>query len=114
MKTIYLALAAVGTVVPYLFFLEHFATAGLNPIVFVASGFANPGAAGLTADLLIASFTFWVFLFANGEGRRAAWLIPITLLVGLSCALPLYLYLRARDRATTPSARPAAASAQLG
>ena len=106
MKTVYLTLAVAGAVIPYLFFLEHFATAGLDPIAFVASGFANPGAAGLTADLLLASLAFCVYV----EGRRAAFLIPITLLVGLSCALPLYLYLRARDAAAT-SARPAAASA---
>lgn len=114
MKTVYLVLAVVGAVVPYLFFLEHFATMGLNPIVFVASGFANPGAAGLTADLLIASVVFWVFLFAHGEGRRAGWLIPVNLLIGLSCALPLYLYLRARDASATRHVRTGAASAQVG
>jgi hypothetical protein len=104
MKTVYLSLAVLGTVVPYAFFLQHFAVAGLSPLAFVAAGFANPGAAGLTSDLLVSSLVFWVYLFANGEARRAALLIPLNLLVGLSCALPFYLYLRARAASAGPVA----------
>ena len=104
MKHVYLGLAVLGAVVPYFFFWQHFALAGLNPMALVVSGFSNPGAAGLTADLLVSSLVFWVYLFANGEGRRAELLIPVNLLVGLSCALPLYLYLRSRSRAPAPAA----------
>jgi hypothetical protein len=114
MKHVYLGLAVLGAVVPYLFFLEHFATAGLNPMVFVASAFANPGAAGMTADLVLSSVVFWVFLFAAGEGRRALLLIPVNLLIGLSCALPLYLYLRSRERAGAPAVTAGAASPHVG
>jgi len=114
MKNVYLGLAVLGAVVPYLFFLEHFASAGLNPLVFVAAGFANPAAAGLTADLVLSSLVFWVFLFAAGEGRRAAFLIPINLLIGLSCALPLYLYLRSRETSAAPAQRTGAASPHAG
>jgi hypothetical protein len=104
MKNVYLGLAVLGAVVPYLFFVQHFAAAGLSLLAFIAAGFANPGASGLTADLLLSSVVFWVYLFAAGDGRRAALLIPVNLLIGLSCALPLYLYLRARGPAPAPAA----------
>lgn len=98
MKNVYLILAVLGTVLPYAFFVQHFEAAGLNPLALVAAGFANPGAGGLVIDLVVSSAVFWSYLFANGEGHRAAWLIPLNLLIGLSCVLPLYLYLRVRDR----------------
>ena len=115
MKNVYLALAVLGAVLPYVFFLQHFAAAGPDPLALLAAFFANPGASGAATDLVWSSLVFWVYLFANGEGRRAVLLIPINLLIGLSCALPLYLYLRARERsapAAPASAR--AASTQVG
>ncbi len=99
MKHVYLVLAVVGAVVPYIFFLRHMAAAGLDPGTFVAAAFATLVGGGVAADLLISSLVFWVYLFAAGEGGRATWLIPINLLIGLSCALPLYLYVRARAAA---------------
>lgn len=105
MKNVYLILAILGAVVPYLFFVPHVAAAGPDPAAFVTAAFATLVAGGLAADLVICSVVFWVYLFANGEGGRAAWLIPVNLLIGLSCALPLYLYLRAQSPA--PAASPA-------
>ncbi|MDZ7670128.1 MAG: DUF2834 domain-containing protein [Gammaproteobacteria bacterium] len=96
MKHLYLALAVVGAVVPYVFFLQHIAAAGPDPVSFAAAAFATLVGGGVAADLLVSSLVFWVYLFAAGEGARAAWLIPVNLLIGLSCALPLYLYVRAR------------------
>ena len=113
MKNLYLGLAVLGAVVPYAFFLEHFAAAGTNPLVFLAAGFANPVAGGITADLVLSSLVFWVYLFAAGESRRTLYLIPINLLIGLSCALPLYLYLLSRER-TVSSMRAGAASSHAG
>jgi hypothetical protein len=64
--------------------------------------FANPVASGAATDLVVSSVVFWVWLFASGEGRRAIYLIPANLLVGLSLALPLWLYLRARSAEASP------------
>jgi hypothetical protein len=60
--------------------------------------FANPITSMFAVDLLITSFVFWVFLFA--EGRRLEmgnlWLyVLLNLFVGLSLAFPLFLYFRA-------------------
>ncbi len=96
MKNVYLLLAVLGAVVPYIFFLEHFAAAGPGIRDFLAAVFANPAASGFAADVLISSVVLWVFLYASGHGRRAWLIVPLNLLIGLSCALPAYLYLRAR------------------
>ncbi len=115
MQRLYLAFAVLGAVVPWLFFAQHFAGAGPSLPGFLAAGFANPAASGLTADLVISSAVFWAYLFGAGEGRRAALLIPVNVLIGLSCALPLYLHLRSRTgTAAAPSAMAGSASPHVG
>ncbi len=93
MKNLYLAAAIVGTVIPYYFFIQHFAVDGYSVGVFLKALFANPAAAGGTSDLFISSFVFWAYMFARGAGAPRPWpFIALNLGVGLSCALPLYLY----------------------
>jgi hypothetical protein len=103
----FLALAVIGTLVPYAFFAGFFAAEGLAGD-FLGAAFANGAAGGLTADLLVASLVFWVFLFTEGRrvGVRQRWLyVALNLVVGLSCALPLFLWARARaGAAVTPGA----------
>ena len=95
MKSIYLALTAIGTVLPLLFFVDWFAAAGFSPLSFLGAAFANDAASGLSTDLLVSSLAFWVFLASRRTPR--VWLyVLLTLAVGLSCALPYYLYVQAR------------------
>jgi hypothetical protein len=94
-KKLYLLLAIAGAVIPYLFLVQYFADAGLSPTRFIDTLFANGAVGGFTADLLISSLAFWIFMFhrsANGEGPKPFWFIVINLTIGLSCALPAYLY----------------------
>lgn len=109
MKNVYLVLAVLGTVLPYWFFAQHFAAAGVSLPEFLRLAFANPVAAGLSTDVVVSSAVFWAWLGASGDGHRAWFLVPLNLAIGLSCALPLYLYLRCRDRdQATGRAAPAA------
>ena len=104
MKTLYLILAIVGAVVPYIFFIQHFSGEGIGLVGFVRALFANPAASGFTADLLITSSVFWIFMFQQnkrGKGPRPVIFIVLNLLIGLSCAFPAYLY--ARERAQPSS-----------
>ncbi len=103
MKNVYLILAIVGAVVPYLFFFQFFAAAGLDLPAFVSALFLNGAVAGFTADLLISSLVFWVYLFSRDDGPAPWPFIVLNLTIGLSCALPAYLY------KVTPSGRAAAA-----
>jgi hypothetical protein len=98
MKKIYLVLAIAGAILPYLFFAQFIMREGVNLASFVSALFANPAAAGFTTDLLFTSFVFWLMMFV--ERRRDSTqpspylFIALNLLIGLSCAIPAYLYAR--------------------
>jgi hypothetical protein len=101
MKHVYLVAAVIGAIVPYIFFIQYFSAGNLSPMDFLSAWFINPAAGGVAADALIASIVFWMFMFhrnrfAHGPGP---WLfIALNLLIGLSCALPAYLYAQERQR----------------
>lgn len=104
MKNIYLILAVIGAVVPYVFFLDFLGNAGPDPAGFLGALFVNGAAAGFTADVLISSLVFWIYLFSRREGP-APWLyIVLNLTIGLSCALPAYLYSVTRKADTCSAA----------
>ena len=97
MRPLYAIAAILGTVLPWLFFGSFFAASGLDIPGFVAGLFANGAAAGFSTDVLISIAVFW--LWSLGDARRHAitnwWLVlPAGFTVGLSLALPLYLWLR--------------------
>jgi hypothetical protein len=97
MKNVYLIAAIVGALVPYAFFLQHFAVVGFDVGAFVRATFANPAASGFAADLLISSAVFWAWMQSRRPGGPS--LVPfiaLNCLIGLSCALPAYLYVCAR------------------
>jgi len=91
MKHTYLVFAVVGAVVPYAFFGNFFMNQGISLTVFLQALFANGAAAGFTADLLITSGVFWIYMLSKKEPK--IWLfVLLNLTIGLSCALPAYLY----------------------
>ncbi len=97
MKKLYLSLAVVGAIVPYVFFLQFFAAEGVNVARFISALFVNGAAGGFSADLFLAPFIFWLFMFQeikNSNGPKPYVFIVLNLLVGLCCALPAYLYAR--------------------
>lgn len=96
MKNIYLAMAIIGAVVPYIFFVQFFGEAGIDLFAFIAALFANGAAGGFSADLLISSFVFWFFMFnqQKDSGPKPWLFIALNLTIGLSCALPAYLWAR--------------------
>ncbi len=97
MKKLYLVLAIVGAVLPYAFFIQHISSEGVSLMAFLAAVFANPAAGGFTADLLFTSMVFWIFMFhqrSREKGPPPTLFIVLNLLIGLSCALPAYLYAR--------------------
>ncbi len=95
MANVFLILAVVGAVVPYVFFTDFFLKEGLTGD-FIGSLFVNGAAGGFTADLLITSLAFWIYLW-HTRVQRLWMYVLVNLTIGLSCALPLYLYMRLRD-----------------
>jgi FtsH-binding integral membrane protein len=101
MKKLYLGLAFVGTVWPYAHFVPFLMTHGLDLALFVQQAFANQIASFFAADLLVSWAVFWVFAFHEAARLRIkGWWICLVanLVVGLSLALPLFLWMRERQR----------------
>ena len=100
MKKLYLLLAIIGAIVPYIFFFQFFQTEGLNIPAFISALFVNGAAGGFSADLLLTSFVFWLFMFQQvkgSSGPKPYIFIVLNLAIGLSCALPAYLYAREKQ-----------------
>jgi hypothetical protein len=97
LKTTYLILALLGAAIPIVFFANFVAEQGVDLRAFVAALFVNGAAGGFTADLLISSFVFWIYMFSDQKDGPKPWaFIALNLCIGLSCALPAYLWARTR------------------
>ncbi len=97
LRHLYLGMAFLGAVLPYVFFARFMTSGDTTPGAFVAQLFATPPASGFTTDLLITSVTFWIWsnVEARNRGMRHWWAyVVVNLAVGLSCALPAFLYFR--------------------
>lgn len=95
-KNIFLILTVLGFIAPYYFFLQvrEFDLAG-----FLQQVSASELLSGLAMDLLVAVIVFWFFMFTEARKlqMKNAWVYVLaTMLVGLSFALPLFLYFRER------------------
>ena len=99
MRQFYLWAAIIGTILPWISFGPFLADNGLNPFRILSALYVNGASAGLSTDFFITVFVFWVFVIvdARREGIRNYWpLLPAALFIGLSMAIPSYLYLRER------------------
>ena len=93
----YLALAVWGAVHPMYYFIQWFAQNGLDLRGMVEAWHANAAASGLVWDLTIAAIALTVWIVAEVAVRRnwrALIAIPVTFCIGVSCGLPLYLFMR--------------------
>jgi hypothetical protein len=96
MKRFYLVAAIICGVTPYAIYFGYLAYApGASGALSLAWG--SPIAAATLADFSISCLVFWPFLFRESKrlGIRYWWaFIPANLIIGLSFALPAFLYLR--------------------
>jgi hypothetical protein len=95
-KTVFLVLAIIGFIAPYYFFLQvnDFDLTALFQ-QFAASKILS----GTAMDLLVSVIVFWFFMFTEAKklDMKNAWVYLLaTFLIGLSFALPLFLYFRER------------------
>lgn len=101
MRYVFLALAVWGTIHPMSYFLMWFAENGLDLWGMVDAWHVNAATSGLVWDLTIAAVALTVWVVYEAWQHRD-WMrllaIPATFCIGVSCGLPLYLYLRMRVR----------------
>lgn len=99
LRLTYLALAIWGAVHPMYWFLRHMRETGTGLGGLIDAWYVNASTTGLTWDLTIAAMALTVWIVAETRVRRnweALLAIPATFCIGVSCGLPLYLYLRTR------------------
>jgi len=99
LRGLYLALAVWGAIHPMWYFISWFNANGYDLVAMVDAWHANAATSGLVWDLTIAAVALSVFVLTESVARRN-WIgliaIPATFGIGVSCGLPLYLFLRSR------------------
>jgi len=101
MATFYLILVVAGMVIPYSRFVPWVAAHGLDPLLFFSELFSTRIGGFFGLDVVISAVVLIAFIRHEGARlrMRLLWLpIAATCLVGVSCGLPLFLYLRERQR----------------
>lgn len=97
MKRIFLAGAIIGTVLPLTFFALFLIANGVDGSAFLRQLFQNHVSTFFAMDVMVSALVLWVFVFVEGRRRRMRnlWIYVLcTVLVGVSLALPLFLFIR--------------------
>jgi Protein of unknown function DUF2834 len=99
MKTLYLGLCVLGTVLPYSQFIPFLREHGVDVRLFLEQLFATRIGGFFGMDVIVSSVVLWVFVRVEGRRLRMRHLwapLVAILTVGVSLGLPLFLYLRER------------------
>ncbi len=98
-RYVWLALAVWGAIHPMYYFVTYMRTEGSGLGGLIDAWYVNASTTGLVWDLTIAAIalTIWVVVetVQRRDGLRLL-AIPATFGIGVSCGLPLYLFLRSR------------------
>lgn len=97
MKYLYLVLCVVGTLIPLSFFVPFLTRYGMDFGQFMQQIWANDISRFFAADLIIACIVAWCMMAREAQRRniRYWWVaMAATFVVGLSLALPLFLFMR--------------------
>ena len=99
LRMIYLALAVWGAIHPMYWFIKHMREVGGGLSGLIEAWHVNASSTGLVWDLTIAAIALTIWAIAETWVRKnwsALLAIPATFGIGVSCGLPLYLFLRSR------------------
>ena len=96
-KNIYLFLAIIGFLVPYYFLISFLLAHGVDARLFLRQLFGTPISSFFAVDLLLSCVVFVSFMIqeATRHSMKHRWVYLLALCsVGLSFALPLFLWAR--------------------
>lgn len=99
MRWLYLTAAVLGAILPLSQLLPFLAEHGLDVPLLFRQLFQTHASAFFGLDVIVSSVVLWLFVFSEGRRRRMGrlWLYVVcNLAVGVSLALPLFLYFRER------------------
>ncbi|MCE2594827.1 DUF2834 domain-containing protein [Motilimonas cestriensis] len=104
MTKLYLVLAILGTVLPYGAFVPWLFANGVDIVLFAEQATVNAISTFAWLDVLVSAIVSLVFIVVDGTRNRIKYYqvaIVATLTVGVSCGLPLYLYLKEKQQKTS-------------
>jgi hypothetical protein len=99
MQWLFLITAILGAALPLSYLSPFLATHGLDIPLLFRQLFENNVSAFFGTDVIVSSVALWLLLFSEGRrrGMRNLWLYVVcNLAVGVSLALPLFLFFRER------------------
>ena len=99
LRMTYLALAVLGAILPSVFYGQWLATHGLVIVSEITNWSASGLLTAISWDIAITVVAFFIFVFYEALARKdylPLVVFPVTLVVGLACGFPLYLFLRSR------------------
>ena len=99
MQWLYLAVAILGAALPLSQLVPFVMAHGLDVPLLFRQLFETNAAAFFGLDVIVSSVALWLFVFTEGRRRRMKnlWLYVVcNLAVGVSLALPLFLFFRER------------------
>ncbi|WP_295230577.1 DUF2834 domain-containing protein [uncultured Chryseobacterium sp.] len=97
MKYVYLLFFVLGTVLPLAQFFPFIIQYGLNSNLFFSQLFANRMSSFFAMDVLVSAVVMIIFIAFESKrlNIKNTWVCYAGLLIaGVSCALPLFLYMR--------------------
>ena len=97
MLWLYLIAAILGTILPLSQLVPFLALHGMDVRLLFEQLFQNHSGAFFGMDVIVSSFVLWLFVFSEGRrrGMKNLWLYVVcNLVVGVSLALPLFLFFR--------------------
>jgi hypothetical protein len=101
MQWLYLIAAVLGAILPLSQLAPFLAEHGFDLPQLFKQLFQNHVSAFFGLDVIVSSFVLWLFVFSEGRrrGMRKLWLYVLcNLAVGVSLALPLFLFFRERNK----------------
>ncbi|MDT7603517.1 MAG: hypothetical protein QOF61_1514 [Acidobacteriota bacterium] len=99
MQWLYLIAALLGAILPLSQLFPFLTTYGFDVPLLFRQLFQTHVSAFFAMDVIVSSFVLWLFVFSEGRrrGMKNLWLYVLcNLAVGVSLALPLFLFFRER------------------
>ncbi|MAN62109.1 MAG: hypothetical protein CMI60_09195 [Parvibaculum sp.] len=97
LRWFYFGAMVAGTLLPLSQFLPWLSENGLDIPLFFAELFANPISGFFGWDVIVSALVLIPFILIEGKrlGMARLWMpVAGTFLIGVSCGLPMFLYLR--------------------
>lgn len=101
MIKVYLFLTVLGIAIPFGAFIPWLVNNGLDFIALFNAAIVNPISIFAWLDVIVAALVLLIFIIVDGKQHKVKnfWFAIVgTLSVGVSFGLPLYLYLKEKQR----------------